>query len=308
MMAVKILSFRNSFFMLTRRSCVSFCRNARLSTSSFFGQDSTLSEFQHEESSSSNPIGRNLPIITSRKLFYPPLDLQPKQSWLETLSVVENEKLGIVDLHPEIFATFPRIDVLWTNIHWQRTYKRVDYRHEKNRAEMRGGGRKPWPQKGTGRARHGSIRSPIFISGGKTFGPRGPDSLFYMAPFYVRILGLRVSLSVKYAQNDLHIVDSLDLPTDDPKYLKDLVESRGWGLSVLFVDDTDVIPKNIALATNEVKSYNVMPVYGLNVYSMLKHETLVLTMSALERIEERLLNFVHNIDYREKTFKKVKHG
>lgn len=306
-MAAKILPLRNSFYKLVHRSSVYLRQNASFCTSSSFCQDSTVPEIQHTEPLSSR-VGSNLPIITSRKLLHPPLDLRPKQAWLETLSVTENEKLGIVDLHPEIFATFPRIDVLWANIHWQTIYKKVDYRHAKNRAEMRGGGRKPWPQKGTGRARHGSIRSPIFIAGGKTFGPRGPNSSFYMAPLYIRVLGLQVALSIKYAQNDLHIVDSLDLPTEDPKYLNDLIESRGWGLSVLFIDDTDVIPKNIALATNGIKSYNVMPVYGLNVYSMLKHETLILTMAALERIEERLLHFIHNVDFREKTFKKVRYG
>lgn len=291
------------------RSYIGFMQSTCFSTSSIFCQDPTSTGPLLTEDTgiqTSSPLARNLPIITSRKLLHPPLDLQPKQAWLETLSVKENEKLGILDLHPEIFATFPRIDILWSNVFWQRVYKSVDYRHVKNRAEMRGGGRKPWAQKGTGRARAGSIRSPLFIGGGKTFGPRGPNSSFYMLPLCIRVLGLQVALTVKYAQNDIHIVDSLDLPTDDPEYLRDLIESRGWGLSVLFVDDTDVIPENIALATDKIKPYNVMPVYGLNVYSMLKHETLVLTMAALERIEERLLHLVHNVDFREKPFKKIR--
>jgi len=241
----------------------------------------------------------DLPLITSRKLTFMPPNGQSKQAWLETLTSVDDSKLGIVDLHPDIFATFPRIDILWYNIYWQKLYKFVDYRRMNNRAEMRGGGRRPWPQKGTGRARHGSIRSPLWIGGGKVFGPRGPKSYFFMLPRAMRVLGLRAALSVKFAQNDLHIVDSLDLPSDDSQYLKELVESRGWGLSVLFVNDADVISKNIAIATDQLKSYNVMPVYGLNVYSMLKHETLVLTMDALEQIEQRLLFEMHNINFRE---------
>jgi len=246
---------------------------------------------------------RQLPLMTSRKLPHRvPLGAEPKQAWLESLSTMKNEKLGLIDLHPEVFAAFPRIDILWKNIYWQTMYKKIDYRHVPNRMEMRGGGRKPWPQKGTGRARHGSNRSPIFLRGGKCFGPRGPESYFFMLPFFIRLLGLRAALSVKYSQNDLHIVDTLELPTDDPRYLEDLVESRGWGLSVLFVDDTDVIPTNMAVATDRIKSYNIMPVYGLNVYSMLKHETLVLTLAAVERIEERILHFVHNVDFREKDF------
>jgi len=243
-------------------------------------------------------LQQSLPIMTSRQLAHLPIGVRPQQAWIETLSTMEDEKLGIIDLHPNIFGIPPRIDILWTNVHWQKWYRCVDYRHVNNRAEMRGGGRKPWPQKGTGRARHGSIRSPLWIGGGKVHGPRGPNSKFFMIPKPYRILGLQVALSVKYAQCDLHVVDSLDLPTDNPEYLTELIESRGWGLSVLFVDDTDIMSKNIALAAQKIQQYNVMPVYGLNVYSMLKHETLVLTVPAVERIEERLLSQIHSVDFR----------
>lgn len=254
----------------------------------------------------SSVVHRNLPIMTSRKLAHLPIGVRPQQAWIETLSSTEDEKLGIIDLHPNIFGLPPRIDILWLNVHWQKWYRYVDYRHVKNRAEMQGGGRKPWPQKGTGRARHGSIRSPIFKGGGKVHGPRGPNSYFFMLPKPFRVLGLQVALSVKYSQCDLHVVDSLDLPTDNPQYLTELIESRGWGLSVLFIDDTDIISKNVALATEKIKPYTVMPVYGLNVYSMLKHETLVLTVAAVERIEERLLSQIHSVDFRGIPFNKEK--
>ena len=112
----------------------------------------------------------------------------------------------------------------------------VSFAHTKVRSEVRGGGRKPWPQKGTGRARHGTIRSPLWRGGGIAHGPRSPTSHFYMLPFFARVLGLRATLSVKLAQDDLHIVDSLEIPSDDPKYFEELVSSRNWGPSVLIVD------------------------------------------------------------------------
>ncbi|KAJ8308514.1 hypothetical protein KUTeg_013388 [Tegillarca granosa] len=172
-----------------------------------------------------------LPMMTSRKLQFPNKYLVPKQAWLESLATLENEKLGILDLHPDV------IDILHKNVQWQLKYGKISYEKVLSRAEMPGGGRKPWPQKKTGRPPASSIRSPLFVKGGRAKGPRGPESFFYMLPTSVRALGLRVALSVKYAQNDLHIVDSLDIPTNRKKYLEDLVDIRFWGFSVLFVDE-----------------------------------------------------------------------
>jgi large subunit ribosomal protein L4 len=106
-----------------------------------------------------------------------------------------------------------------------------------SRAELPGGGRKPWPQKGMGRARHGSIRSPLFKGGGQAHGPRAPKSYLYMLGFDFRLQGLTSTLSVKLAQDDLHVVDSLEIPSDEPQYIEELIESRNWGPSVLFVDE-----------------------------------------------------------------------
>ncbi|XP_033735362.1 39S ribosomal protein L4, mitochondrial-like isoform X2 [Pecten maximus] len=199
----------------------------------------------------------------------------------------------MVDLHPEVFGTYPRLDVLQQNVKWQRLYRHIDYAQTKTRAEVRGGSFKPWVQKHLGRARHGSNRSPIWKGGGVINGPRGPKSHFYMLPASYRALGLRVALSVKYAQDDLHIVDSLDIPDDSPEYIQDLMDTRFWGFSCLFVDDNDMMPENISLAVDKIPNFNLMPVYGLNVFSMLKHETLVLTLAAVEKIEKKLLYQMH---------------
>ena len=235
------------------------------------------------------------PLVTE----FPPQYQKPRQVWIENLDTIEEEKRGLIELHPDIFATKPRIDIIHQNVEWQRKYRYVSFAHTKVRSEVRGGGRKPWPQKGLGRARHGSIRTPLFRGGGVVHGPRSPTTHFYMLPFYHRLAGLTSTLSVKLAQDDLHIIDNLDIPTDDPEYLRDLCEERLWGPSVLLVDDLDIAPRNITAATDAINHIHIQPVYGLNVYSMLKYETLVLTVSAVEKIQSKLLHHLHRSDARD---------
>lgn len=234
--------------------------------------------------------------LEPRQLMFPPKFQKPRQVWLESLDTIDERKLGILILHPDIFATNPRIDIIHQNVKWQQLYRFVSYAHTKSWFEVRGGGRKPWAQKGLGRARHGSIRSPLFRGGGVIHGPKSPTPHFYMLPYYTRIQGLTSALSVKLAQDDLHIIDSLEIPSEESSYIQELVRSRMWGPSVLFVDSTDVMPRNITAATDPIKHINLMPVYGLNVYSMMKYDTLVLTRSAVDIIEEKLLTHLHKND------------
>ncbi|GCB76207.1 hypothetical protein scyTo_0018312, partial [Scyliorhinus torazame] len=181
------------------------------------------------------------------------------------------------------------IDILHEVAIWQKNFKRISHAKVKTRAEVRGGGRKPWKQKGSGRARHGSIRSPIWRGGGVSHGPRGPTSYYYMLPMKVRVMGLKVALTMKFAQDYLHIIDSLEMPSPDLQYLLDLAQYRHWGDSVLIVDVNEDMPENILAATRYSKTVTVMPVIGLNVHSMLKHETLVLTLDAVRFLEKKLL-------------------
>lgn len=188
-------------------------------------------------STATNVADTDITTIEPRKLLFPPKYQKPRQVWLENLDTIDEKKLALLDVHPDIFAANPRIDIIHQNVQWQKKYKYVCFEHAKLTFEMKGGGRKPWPQKGLGRARHGSIRSPLFKGGGKSHGPRSPTPHFYMLPFYSRILGLTSTLSVKLAQDDLHIVNNLEIPTDESNYMQELVKSRNWGPSVLFVDE-----------------------------------------------------------------------
>lgn len=176
-------------------------------------------------------------IQASSNIIERPSYRENRQIWVENLDSKDEKKLEIIELDKDVFGTTPRIDIIHKNVDWQKKYRFVSFAHTKTRSEVRGGGRKPWPQKGLGRARHGSIRSPLWRGGGVIHGPRSPTSHFYMLPFYVRVLGLTSTLSVKLAQDDLHVVKDLEIPTNDSNYIKELIENRNWGPSVLFVDE-----------------------------------------------------------------------
>uniref|UniRef100_A0A8C3FDM5 Large ribosomal subunit protein uL4m n=1 Tax=Chrysemys picta bellii TaxID=8478 RepID=A0A8C3FDM5_CHRPI len=183
------------------------------------------------------------------------------QAWVESLRHYDDRHVGLADLHPDVFAVMPRVDILHTVAVWQRNYKRISYAKVKTRAEVRGGGKKPWAQKGSGRARHGSIRSPLWRGGGIIHGPRGPTSYYYMLPMKVRVLGLKVALTAKLMQDNLHVVDGLDMPTFDPQYLADLAQYRRWGQSVLIVD-VNKMPENITKAAASLKTITLVPALG----------------------------------------------
>ncbi|XP_007526021.1 large ribosomal subunit protein uL4m [Erinaceus europaeus] len=226
-----------------------------------------------------------------RKVELPvPAHRRPVQAWIESLRGFEQERVGLAELHPDVFSVAPRLDLLHQVAIWQKNFKRISYAKTKTRAEVRGGGRKPWKQKGSGRARHGSIRSPLWRGGGVAHGPRGPTSYYYMLPMKVRVQGLQVALTVKLAQDDLHVVDSLELPTSDPQFLTELARYRGWGHSVLFVDlEHEDMPPSMVEATSSLKTFTLIPAVGLNVHSLLKYQTLVLTLRTVGFLEEKLL-------------------
>lgn len=220
-------------------------------------------------------------------LFNPKLT-PPKQAWVEEFS--QKQKVGIVDLHPCVFGVYPRPEWVSEVIHWQKEYRRINFISMPSRNELPGGTRRPWPQKGTGRARHKSVNSPLWMKGGWARGPRGPETRFRMLPDHVLTNAMASMLTIKLAQDDLVIVRSIkDFDSQDEKRLEELVENRNWGPSVLIVDKCDIFPENISVASENIRHINLMPTFGLNVLSMAKHETLILTLDALEDIEEKLL-------------------
>ncbi len=208
----------------------------------------------------------------------------PTQAWIRSFN--SGDKLGIIDLDPRVFGSRPRVDILQRVVVWQLAKKRAGTAKVKDRGEVRGGGRKPRQQKGSGRARQGSIRAPHYVGGGVVHGPRGPVSYEYTLPKKVRKLGLRSALSIKYAQGDLQIVDALSCDSHKTRDFVEMMATRDW-TSVLLVDGGDV-NSDLCMATQNLEKVDVLPSIGLNVYSVLSRETLVLSVGAVRMIEQRL--------------------
>jgi len=220
----------------------------------------------------------------------------PPQALVETLDG-SDAACGLIKLHPEIFGRFPLLHVIARNLQWQKDIRDINYVHHKNRMEMPGSGKKPWPQKGLGKARTASRRAPHWKYGGRAHGLREFTTKYRTLQKDERILGLTSLFSVKFSQDDLAIVDSLHLSSPDPKQLEELVDLKGWGPSVLFSDVSDVFPALITEATDQIPHFTLMPAYGLNVMSMLKHGTLVLTVDAVRHIESKLLQAIYDPDF-----------
>lgn len=210
---------------------------------------------------------------------------RPLQAWVTRF--VTGERVGIVSLNQRIFGCVPRLDILQRVIVWQLAKRRAGTAKVKDRSEVRGGGRKPWPQKGLGRARQGSIRAPHFRGGGVVHGPRGPKSYDYALPKKVRCLGMCTALSIKYGQGDLYIVDDLSMDNHKTKDIIHILNSNGWK-SVLLVDGGDTVNLNVALAGKNVQELDTLPIIGLNPYSIIQRDALVLTLGGVRLLEERL--------------------
>lgn len=220
-----------------------------------------------------------------------------RQAWLENFIGEKRQLIDIIDLHPSVFGVFPRIDFVSKAVQWQLSYRNINYISMPTRNELPGGTRKPWPQKGTGRARHGSTNSPIWLKGGWARGPRGPITSYRILPHYNLVNALRCMFTIKLAQDDLKIVDTIDkYVSEDPKELEDALAGRRWGPSTLIVDKRDVFPEPLVNACNQVNHINLMPTYGLNTLSMCKHETLIMTKAAVRDIEEKLLEQLLRVD------------
>lgn len=204
-----------------------------------------------------------------------------KLAWVT--SFTDGKPVGLVELNDFVFGCNPRIDILQRVVVWWRAKRRAGTACVKSKAEVRGGGRKPWRQKGMNKARQGSIRAPHFRGGGVVHGPK-PKSYYYRLPKKVRRMGLRVALSIKYAQGDLHIVDTFD-DIESDRDLIPILHDKGWNSATL-IDAKLSSP--LVLAAEPLSRVDVLTAGRLNVYSLLLRPKVILTVGAIRVLEERL--------------------
>ena len=191
---------------------------------------------------------------------------------------------GDVELSDAVFGLEPRADILHRVVTWQLENRRGTARAARERSDVARTGKKFGRQKGGGTARHGDRKAPIFIGGGKAHGPRRRDFDVSLNK-KVRSLGLRMALSAK-ALNGLVVVDNLDLTDAKTQFLAGQLAKANFGKKILVVDGEQV-NEGFARAARNLIGINVIPAVGANVYDILKHDTLVLTRAAVEKLEAR---------------------
>ena len=190
---------------------------------------------------------------------------------------------GEVELSDAVFGLEPRADILHRVVTWQLENRRGIARKARERSDVARTGKKFGNQKGGGTARHGDRKAPIFIGGGKAHGPRVREFDISLNK-KVRALGLKMALSSK-AQAGLVVVENLDVD-GKTKALAGQLAKANFGKKVLVIDG-DAVNDNFAKAARNLIGINVLPAIGANVYDILKHDTLVLTRAAVEKLEAR---------------------
>lgn len=196
---------------------------------------------------------------------------------------------GDIDLNDDVFGLEPRADILHRVVTWQREKARGTARPTRERSDVARTGKKFGRQKGGGVARHGNRRAPIFIGGGKAHGARLRDFNPSLNK-KIRALGLKMALSSKAKLGTLIVLEDLNLQDAKTKSLLAQLGKLGFGKTTLVIDSADVaggVNDNFRKASANLIGINVMPAVGANVYDILKHETLVLTRAAVEKLEAR---------------------
>ncbi|AHL70021.1 MULTISPECIES: 50S ribosomal protein L4 [Bacillus] len=192
---------------------------------------------------------------------------------------------GEIELNASVFGIEPNESVVFDAILMQRASLRQGTHKVKTRSEVRGGGRKPWRQKGTGRARQGSIRSPQWRGGGIVFGPT-PRSYSYKLPKKVRRLAIKSVLSSKVIDNNIIVLEDLTLDAVKTKEFAGILKGLSVEKKALIV--TADANETVALSARNIPGVTVVEANGINVLDVVNHDKLLITKAAVEKVEEGL--------------------
>ena len=202
-----------------------------------------------------------------------------------TVRNLENQEVGDIELADEVFGLPVRGDILARVVNWQLAKRRAGTHKTKGISDISGTTKKPYKQKGTGRARQGSLRSPQFRGGAVIFGPVVRDHGFALQK-KVRKLGLKTALSAKQAEGKLVVIDAAKVAEAKTKALRAQLDALGWE-SVLIIDGA-AVDEGFARAARNIPKVDVLPQQGANVYDILRRDLLVLTRDAAQQLEARL--------------------
>lgn len=199
---------------------------------------------------------------------------------------IKNEKVGEVELNDALFGVEVKPYILHDIVRMQLAKRRAGTACTKTRGEVRGSKAKPWKQKGTGRARSGSKRSPVWRGGGTVFGPK-PRDYSYNLPKKVRKLGLRMALSTRFSENRLVVLDGFEMEEFKSKMFAGVMATLNLDNALIVIPEHD---EKLEKSSRNVEGYKVMPTAGVNVYDVLLHKNIILLQSCIGQLEERLLS------------------
>jgi large subunit ribosomal protein L4 len=198
---------------------------------------------------------------------------------------VTGAQVGEVELSDAVFGIEPHVHAIHEAVLLQQASLRQGTHKTEGRSEVRGGGRKPWKQKGTGRARQGSIRSPQWKGGGTVFGPT-PRSYGYKLPRKVRRLAIRSALSSKVIENEVIVLDQLTLNAPKTKEFVAILSNLKVASKALVVGLT--LDENVALSARNIPGVKFVAADGISVLDVMLHDKLIITKDAVQKVEEVL--------------------
>lgn len=195
---------------------------------------------------------------------------------------INGQQVGDIELSESVFGVEVNGEAMHQVVKMQLANKRQGTQSALTRGEVSGGGIKPWRQKGTGRARQGSIRAPQWIHGGVVFAPK-PRDYSYTVPKKIKRLAMKSALSSKVIDNDLIVLDELKLEAPKTKVVADMLKALEAKKALIVVPEKDEVAYKSA---RNIEGVAILPVNNLNVYDILKYEKFIITKDAVSKVEE----------------------